>query len=68
LKCHFINAASVQSDAIQIITNAYIKLFEVAQIFKGFHHGKERKKKTAYIIEKIQVNKQINALLSSLSK
>ena len=67
MKCHIITAASAQSDAIQKITNAHIKIFKVARSFKGFHHGKERKKKTAYIIAKYkEIN--INALLSSLSK
>jgi len=52
---------------MQKITNAHIKIFKVAHSFKGFHHGKERKKKTAYIIAKYkEIN--INALLSSLSK
>jgi hypothetical protein len=53
-KCHLINAASAQSDVIQKITNAYIIIFEVAQSIKGFHHGKERKKKPAYIIAKFK--------------
>jgi hypothetical protein len=49
-KCHLINAVSAQSNAMQKITNAHIKIFEVAQSFKGIHHGR----KTSYIIAKFK--------------
>ena len=68
MKCHLINAASAQSNAMQKITNAHIKIFEVAQSLQGFPSRKRTKgKKTAYIIAKFkEIN--INALLASLSK
>jgi len=42
---------SAQSDAIQKITNANIKIFEVAQSLKSFHHGEEQKKKQRKLLQ-----------------
>jgi len=36
---------------MQKILNAHIKIFEVAHSFKGFHHGKERKKKQRTLLQ-----------------
>jgi hypothetical protein len=36
---------------VQKISNAHIKIFEVAQSFKGFHHGEEQKKKQRILLQ-----------------